>query len=54
LVRQEGAFARFIAFSRLQMASHSIDWTLGAHVRLGSLDFIITMEGELVQAFMPV
>jgi hypothetical protein len=30
------------------MASHGIDWTPGAHVRFRSLDFIITIEGELV------
>ena len=31
------------------MASHGISWVPGTHVRSGSLDFIITMEGELVQ-----
>jgi hypothetical protein len=36
------------------MASHGINWTLSAHVCFGSLDFIITMEGELVQALAPV
>jgi hypothetical protein len=36
------------------MASHGINWTLGAHVRFGSLDFIITMEGKLVQALAPI
>ena len=32
------------------MANHNISWVLGAHVRFGSLDFIITVEGELVRA----
>jgi hypothetical protein len=36
------------------MASHGIDWTLSAHVRFGSLDYVVTMEGELVQALVPV
>ena len=31
------------------MASHGISWVPGTHVRSGSLDFIITMEGELAQ-----
>jgi hypothetical protein len=35
------------------MASHDIDWTPGAHVRFGSLDFIVTTEGELVRAPAP-
>ena len=30
------------------MASHGISWVLGAHVRFGNLDFIITVGGELV------
>jgi hypothetical protein len=30
------------------MASHDIDWTPGAHMCFGSLDFVVTMEGELV------
>ena len=32
------------------MASHNISWVPGAHVHFGNLDFIITMEGGLVQA----
>ena len=32
------------------MANHSISWVLGAHVRFGDLDFIITAEGELARA----
>ena len=32
------------------MANHDISWVLGAHVRFGSLDFVITMGGELVRA----
>jgi hypothetical protein len=35
------------------MASHGISWVLKAHVRFGSLDFVITTEGELVRAFAP-
>jgi hypothetical protein len=30
------------------MANHDINWTSGAHVRFRSLDFVITMEGEMV------
>ena len=29
------------------MTSHAITWALGAHVRFGDLDFIITLGGEL-------
>ena len=32
------------------MASHNLRWVLGAHVCFGDLDFIVTMEGELVMA----
>ena len=32
------------------MASHSVSWVPGTHVRFGNLDFIITMEGQLAQA----
>ena len=32
------------------MASHGVSWVPGAHVRFGNLDFIVMMEGELVQA----
>ena len=32
------------------MASHGISWVLGTHVRFGSLDFIITVGGELALA----
>ena len=31
------------------MASHSVSWVLGTHVRFGNLDFIVTTEGELAQ-----
>ena len=31
------------------MANHNVSWVLGAHVRFGSLDFVITMGGELVR-----
>ena len=32
------------------MATHSISWVLGAHVRFGILDFIITVGGGLALA----
>ena len=32
------------------MAIHGISWVLGVHVRFENLDFIVTMEGGLVQA----
>ena len=32
------------------MAGHGISWVLGAHVRFESLDFVITVGGELVRA----
>ena len=32
------------------MASHDVSWVLSTHVRFGNLDFIVTMEGGLVQA----
>ena len=32
------------------MASHSVSWVPGAHMRFGNLDFIVTTGGELVQA----
>ena len=32
------------------MASHGVSWVSGAHVCFRSLDFIVTMEGELAQA----
>ena len=32
------------------MASHGVSWVLGAHVCFGNLDFIVTMEEELMQA----
>ena len=31
------------------MASHSVSWVPGTHMRFGNLDFIVTMEGELVR-----
>ena len=37
-----------------QMASHGVSWVLGAHVCFGNLDFIVMMEGELVQALATV
>jgi hypothetical protein len=36
------------------MASHGENWVPGAHLRFGSLDFFITMEGGLAQAHIPV
>ena len=32
------------------MANHNVSWVPGAHMRFGSLDFVITMGGELVRA----
>ena len=32
------------------MASHDVSWVPGAHMRFENLDFIVTMEGELVRA----
>ena len=31
------------------MANHDVSWVPGAHVRFGSLDFIITVGGELLR-----
>jgi len=36
------------------MASHGVSWVLGTDMRFGSLDFIVTMEGELARAPAPV
>ena len=32
------------------MAIHGVSWVLGAHVQFRNLDFIVTIEGGLVQA----
>ena len=32
------------------MASYNVSWVPGAHVRFRDLDFIVTMEEELMQA----
>ena len=32
------------------MANHDVSWVPGAHVRFGSLDFVIIVGGELVRA----
>ena len=32
------------------MANHNVSWVPGAHMRFESLDFIITVGGELVRA----
>ena len=32
------------------MANHNVSWVPGAHVRFRSLDFIVTVGGELVWA----
>ena len=32
------------------MASYGVSWVSGTHMHFGSLDFIITIEGELAQA----
>ena len=31
------------------MANRNVNWVQGAHVRFGNLDFVVTMEGKLVQ-----
>ena len=36
------------------MASHSISWVPGAHVRFSDLDFIITVGGELALAHVAI
>ena len=36
------------------MANHDVSWVLGAHVRFGSLDFIVTVGGELVLAHVTI
>jgi hypothetical protein len=48
-----GAFVRFIAFIMLLMAGHGISWIPGTHVCFGTLHFVLTMEGELVQSLAP-
>ena len=35
------------------MASHGTSWVSGMHVRVERLDFIVTMEGEMVCAPAP-
>jgi hypothetical protein len=35
------------------MTCHDIGWVLGAYVRFGSLNFIITNEGELAKVVAP-
>ena len=36
------------------MANHAISWVLGAHMRFGDLDFIVTPGGELALAHVAV
>ena len=36
------------------MANHAIIWVLGAHVRFGDLDFIVTVVGELALAHLTI
>ena len=36
------------------MANHGISWAPGAHVHFGSLDFIITVGGELALAYAAI
>ena len=43
-----GVFARLDIHIRTRMASHGVNWVLGAHVHFENLDFIITTEEELV------
>jgi hypothetical protein len=54
LARQVGAFARFIVFIRLRMASHRVSWTLGIHARLRSPNFLFAAEEGLARAPTPV
>jgi hypothetical protein len=35
------------------MAGHGISWIPGVHVHFETLDFIVTMKGELVRALAP-
>jgi hypothetical protein len=35
------------------MAGHSISWIPGVHMRFGTLDFVVTTEGELVRPPTP-
>jgi hypothetical protein len=53
LVRQVGAFAHLDYLFRLRMANHAGGWALGALVRFGILDFIVTMEEGLEQIHVP-
>ena len=48
LARQVGDLCAF--HIRPRMANHGISWAPGAHVHFGSLDFIITVGGELALA----
>ena len=45
-----GLFAHLDIHTRPRMASHNLSWVLGAHMRFGDLDFIVTAEGELAMA----
>jgi hypothetical protein len=36
------------------MACHDISWVPGTRIRFGSLDFIVTAEGDLERALTPV
>ena len=47
---RQGPFACLDVHTRPLMASHRVSWVPGVHVRFGNLDFIVTMEGGLVQA----
>ena len=37
-----------------RMASHGVSWVSDTHVCFGSLDFFVTVEGELARALAPV
>jgi len=50
-MRQVGAFfVRLDIHTRPQMAIHGVSWVSGTHVCFGNLDFIVTIEGGLVQS----
>jgi hypothetical protein len=49
----QAAFARLDVITRLRMASHSISRVLRAHVHFESLDFIVSVEEELVRVLAP-
>ena len=47
---KQGLFARLNVHIRPWMASHGVSWVSSTHVRFANLDFIVTIEEELMQA----